>query len=232
MQEIIIQKQQINQRYVNTVNARDLYYKLQIQSKFADWIKNRLIDFEENIDFLTVSKNLENGGRSIEYHISIETAKHIAMIERNEQGKKIRQYFIDFENENTNLSINNLLRKQLALMIIGAEEEKERLEIEVNKKQEIINEYVTIDNNKTYTETAKILHLKPNKFIEKLRLLDYINNKNMPYQRYIDCNYFCIKKTVNKLNGLKHFESYLITPKGFDYFFKKVNTGIFDNIKI
>lgn len=122
---------------------------------------------------------------------------------------------------------------EIAKMLYESEIEKEKLAIENNKKQEIIDEYIKIDNNKTYTETAKVLHLKPRAFVEKLRNLDYISLKNIPYQRYIDCGYFYIKKTINNYGSqTKHFESYLITPRGFDYFLKQKNKGIFDTIKI
>lgn len=82
------------------VNARELWEKLESKQQFADWIKNRLADFEEGVDF-TVHKimNGENKGRfaSNEYTLTLDTAKHLAMLERNENGKKIRQYFIDIE---------------------------------------------------------------------------------------------------------------------------------------
>ena len=44
-------------------------------------------DFTVNQDFTTVSKNLENGGRSIEYYITLDMAKELSMVERNEKGK-------------------------------------------------------------------------------------------------------------------------------------------------
>lgn len=82
------------------VNARELWAKLESKQQFADWIKNRLADFYEGKDF-TVHKimNGENKGRfaANEYTLTLDTAKHLAMLERNENGKKIRQYFIEIE---------------------------------------------------------------------------------------------------------------------------------------
>ena len=84
------------------VNARELWQKLGSKQEFANWIKNRLSDFEEGVDF-TVDKivNGDNKGRfsPTEYTLTLDTAKHLAMLERNENGKKIRQYFIEIERE-------------------------------------------------------------------------------------------------------------------------------------
>lgn len=81
-----------------TVSARDLYTGLEIKSKYADWFKSMsTYGFVENIDYFTVSKNLENGGRVIEHEISVDMAKQICMLQRSERGKLYRQYFIDME---------------------------------------------------------------------------------------------------------------------------------------
>ena len=100
MSELIpLQPQTINGNAVETVNARELHAFLEVRSKFADWIKNRIseYDFTVNQDFTTVSKNLENGGRSIDYYITLDMAKELSMVERNEQGKQARKYFIECE---------------------------------------------------------------------------------------------------------------------------------------
>ena len=91
----------INHETVNAVNARDLWKFLGSKQRFADWIKDRLEGFTEGQDF-TVHKIMKGeGGRfqPTEYIISLDVAKHIAMLERNEQGRKIRQYFIEVEKQ-------------------------------------------------------------------------------------------------------------------------------------
>lgn len=88
-----------NKQGIETVNARELHAFLEVKSKFADWFKNRVSDFGfiENSDFVSASKFLERGGRSIEYHISIDMAKELSMLERNDKGKQARLYFIECE---------------------------------------------------------------------------------------------------------------------------------------
>ncbi len=95
------------------VDARELHEYLEVKSKFADWIRNRISEYEftENQDFISVSKNLENGGRSKEYHLTLEMAKELAMVERTEKGRVARQYFIQVEKQYREIE-TNLLKKQ------------------------------------------------------------------------------------------------------------------------
>jgi len=104
MNELIkVSQSNIGAETVNTVNARELHEFLEVKTKFADWIKERIgkYDFVENRDF-TVLKN-RNGEKGkftpIEYHVSIDMAKELAMVENNEQGKKARQYFIEVDKQ-------------------------------------------------------------------------------------------------------------------------------------
>ena len=94
MNELIkLNETKIGIELVQTVNAKELYEFLEVRSKFADWIKNRIADydFQENQDFITLSKNLENGGRTIEYYITLDMAKELAMVERNDKGREARR---------------------------------------------------------------------------------------------------------------------------------------------
>lgn len=83
------------------VYGTELHAVLGVKSKFADWAKNRLKDCDavENEDFEAFSKNLENGGRMKEYIIKLDTAKEMAMLERNNKGKQVRRYFIQVEKK-------------------------------------------------------------------------------------------------------------------------------------
>lgn len=71
-----------------TVLGRDLHEFLEVKSKYADWFKNMCdYGFTENIDFISFSKNLENGGKIKDHQLTIEMAKKISMLQRNERGK-------------------------------------------------------------------------------------------------------------------------------------------------
>ena len=62
-QLIPLQPQTINGNAVETVSARELHSFLEVRSKFADWIKNRIseYDFTANQDFITLNKKMERG---------------------------------------------------------------------------------------------------------------------------------------------------------------------------
>lgn len=105
------------------VYGMELYSVLGVKSKFADWIKNRLSDCEaaENAEFCSFSKILEKGGRpQTEYLIKLDTAKEMAMLERNDKGKQVRRYFIQIEKKykavQEKLSLEDMMRIQLGML--------------------------------------------------------------------------------------------------------------------
>ncbi|EMR7888146.1 antA/AntB antirepressor family protein [Escherichia coli] len=92
------------------VNARDLHTFLGVGKRFASWITERIAEygFVENQDYILVSPNREIKGRggdrrSKDYHLTLDTAKELAMVERNEKGRQIRRYFIECEKKLRNI---------------------------------------------------------------------------------------------------------------------------------
>lgn len=118
-----IETKTMNNESVRLINARDLHTQLQVGRMFAHWIKDRIdsCNFIENQDFILVIANFGNnpkGGRpSQEYFITIDMAKHLAMLEKNEIGHKARQYFIEVERQYRNLMIRPVLISDLMLQI-------------------------------------------------------------------------------------------------------------------
>lgn len=85
-----------------TVSARELHEGLQITDRFSRWFERMTeYGFQESSDFTSVkSSTLVNNGATRElqdYQISIDMAKQICMLQRTEQGRKYRQYFLDLE---------------------------------------------------------------------------------------------------------------------------------------
>ncbi|ENZ3017712.1 antA/AntB antirepressor family protein [Escherichia coli] len=85
------------------VNARDLHGFLEVGKDFSNWIRARLNEygFVENLDYILFSPNLAKtpGRRRKDYHLTLDTAKELAMVERNEKGRQIRRYFIECEKK-------------------------------------------------------------------------------------------------------------------------------------
>ena len=82
------------------VNGRDLHMKLEVKTSFKDWMP-RMIEygFEEGKDFSAFLSESTGGRPAKDYQLTDDMAKHICMIQRSEIGKKIRQYFIEAENQ-------------------------------------------------------------------------------------------------------------------------------------
>lgn len=117
----------INDEEVNAVNARELWQRLESKRQFGNWIKDRLEGFIEGKDYVSNKnvKNLPCGGRpETEYIISLDVAKHIAMLERNEQGRKIRQYFIEVEKEFRRQTSKTLPAPEVILSTLYTEMER------------------------------------------------------------------------------------------------------------
>lgn len=86
------------------IDARLLHSQLQISTPFHKWIQRRIEEFgfEQNQDYFELRTNLSiiiPGRKPTDYHLTMDMAKELAMLERNEVGKRIRQYFIAVEKE-------------------------------------------------------------------------------------------------------------------------------------
>lgn len=99
---------------VQTVNARELHEYLEVGTKFAMWITERIeqYKFNENEDFVffpDLGKNPNGGRPSKEYYLSLDMAKELAMVERNAKGREVRKYFIRCEQELKALTVDRLV---------------------------------------------------------------------------------------------------------------------------
>ncbi|AKI86728.1 phage antirepressor Ant [Escherichia coli] len=96
----------IDNETILLVNARDLHSFLGVGRMFAHWVKERIAEygFVESQDYILICQNGQTKGRggdrrSKDYHLTLDTAKELAMVERNEKGRQIRRYFIECEKK-------------------------------------------------------------------------------------------------------------------------------------
>ena len=85
-----------------TVSARELYAELEVTDRFSRWFERMTAyGFTENEDFTSVkSSTVVNNGAERElqdYNLSVDMAKHICMVQKNEKAREVRQYLIDLE---------------------------------------------------------------------------------------------------------------------------------------
>ena len=218
-----------------TVSGRELHEFLAVKSKYADWFKNMCAyGFTANTDFSAFSKNLENGGRTIDHQITIEMAKEICMLQRNEKGKQARQYFINLEKAwNTpevvmSRALKMAANKINALSLANSELQAER---ERNKPLVLFAEAVSVSNSAILVgELAKILkgngvEIGQNRLFEELRQMGYLIKRkgtdyNMPTQRSMELELFKIKETaITHADGhVTTSKTAKVTGKGQQYF--------------
>jgi phage anti-repressor protein len=120
------------------VYGTELHEVLKVKSKFADWIKNRLQDCDaiECEDFETFSKILEKGRPSTEYLIRLDTAKEMAMLERNDIGKQVRKYFIEVEKRHKQAAIDRSQLSPQLQQFYALADGQAKMEIEQKRQAE------------------------------------------------------------------------------------------------
>lgn len=80
------------------VSAKELYDFLEVKSNFTTWIVRMFeYGFEEEKDFIPILEKSTGGRPSVDYALTLDCAKEIAMIQRTPQGKQAREYFITCE---------------------------------------------------------------------------------------------------------------------------------------
>lgn len=105
---ININKVLVGLEEVNSINSRELYTELGFVNKtnYSKWIKKSIADYNfiENEDFLLVQMDEQNrngsgGSNKIDYIITVDMAKELAMLSKTAKGREIRKYFIKVEKE-------------------------------------------------------------------------------------------------------------------------------------
>lgn len=93
-------KIEINKNHEPFVSGRTLYEALGVKTKYKDWMP-RMIEygFIEGVDFSSFLSESTGGRPSTDHILTLDMAKEIAMLQRTEKGKEIRQYFIQVEKE-------------------------------------------------------------------------------------------------------------------------------------
>ena len=208
-----------------TVSGRELHEFLEVKSKYADWFKNMIAyGFSENTDYISFSKNLENGGRTKDHQLTIEMAKELCMLQRNEKGKQARQYFINLEKA---WNTPEMIMSRALKMAEGQLKQLKAVNSELTVQNQIMapkadyfDELVDRNLLTNFRETAKQLGIGEKKFISFLMEKKYIyRDKRVKLMPYADKNdgLFEIKECFNDKTKWSGTQT-LVTPKGRETF--------------
>ena len=224
------------------VSARELHEFLGVGTKYADWFPRMCeYGFTEGQDFnlLKNEQVRQEGNRMVsrmvdDAAVSIDMAKEICMLQRNEKGKLARQYFLQLEKDWN--SPEKVMARALQIVdkkIKELEEHKLALEAEAKANAPLVLFAKGVEgssNSILVRDMAKILNqngiqIGGNRLFDWLRQNGYLvkqkgRDKNMPTQRAMELGLFEIKETVvYRTNGTETHRTPLITGKGQTYFY-------------
>lgn len=102
----------VNSKNEQTVDARELWRFLQIETPFTQWFDRMLAyGYEEGVDYrktksfsqksekssTTRFPIVSTGRKTHDYTLTMDMAKELCMLQRNEMGRRARKYFIEVE---------------------------------------------------------------------------------------------------------------------------------------
>ena len=228
-----------------TVLARDLHEFLEVQTPYHKWFPRMCeYGFSENIDYMMMDKNvLRSDGTKMpqiqhDAQLTIEMAKEICMLQRNERGKQARQYFIQLEKDWNSPELVMARTLKMANSRIGSLEERtvhlER-KIEKDKPKVLFADAVSVSGSAILIgDLAKILRqngveMGPNRLFQWLRENGYLikqkgSSYNMPTQKSMELGLFKIKETcVTHSDGHTSINrTPKVTGKGQVYLLNKI----------
>lgn len=240
MTELIrIEPSRIGGETIQTCNARDLHAFLKVKARFNDWIRNRVEDFgfQENQDFITLTRLLVSGGKRKDYYLSLDMAKELAMVERNAKGKEARLYFIDCERiakSKTAVpalpSYPEALRQLADAIDRNGVLESQKLALEHQARENapkvaFAEDVVASGKEVTITVAAKNLGMPPQKFRDWLRKNGFLYaNANHAMQTSIRRGLMVVRfASFNHSDGTAGTSSTPhITGAGLFYFYQRL----------
>lgn len=150
----------IKQENSQLVDANKLYDFMEVDTPFHKWIARRIEEytFTEGTDFWTKMSESNGGRPAKEYHISLDMAKELAMVERNEKGKLARKYFIEVEKRFMNSLLHNPMKlaKPIELNRVGSRVLKGRTIHTINQDEVVF--YKLSDVSVALGEDRKDIH--------------------------------------------------------------------------
>ena len=233
MNEIINVNLNDNQEPV--VSGRQLHEALGVHSNYTTWF-DRMTEygFTENEDYVLLSNFGNQTGRGghnkVDHIIKLDMAKEIAMIQRSDRGKQVRQYFIQIEKD------FNSPEKIMARALLLADKKVHQLEaqIEADRPKVLFADAVSASHSSILVgDLAKLISqngfkIGANRLFAWLRENGYLIKRkgsdwNMPTQKSMELGLFEIKETtITHADGhISISKTVKVTGKGQQYFINK-----------
>lgn len=228
----------LNENHEPVVSGRQLHETLGVKTAYKDWFKRMTeYGFTENQDFNTLKfeQVRTEGKREVrremtDHVLKLDMAKEIAMIQRTDKGKEVRQYFIQVEKD------FNSPEKIMARALLMADKKVHKLEaqIEADRPKVLFADAVSASHTSILVgELAKLISqngykIGANRLFAWMRENGYLIKRkgsdwNMPTQRSMDLKLFEIKET-----NVQHADGHIsvnktpkVTGKGQQYFINK-----------
>nr|DAK56728.1 MAG TPA: KilAC domain protein [Caudoviricetes sp.] len=221
----------LNDNQEPVVSGRQLHEALGVNSRYTTWFdRMKEYGFTEGQDFLPNLGKSTGGRQATDHVIKLDMAKEIAMIQRTERGKQVRQYFIQVEKD------FNSPEKIMARALLMADQKVHKLEaqIEADRPKVLFADAVSASKSSCLIgELAKILKqngidIGQNKLFQWLRAHGYLISRrgeswNQPTQKSMQLGLFELKKTnINHPDGHTTVSTTTkVTGKGQQYFINK-----------
>ena len=220
-----------------TLSARELHKELNIAGRFSRWFEQMSeYGFEENVDYTSVQNCTEvqnNGGIQVrelqDYQITLDMAKEIAILQRNEKGKEIRRKLIELEKawnspEKVMARALDIAHKTIANLQIENEEMK--------PKAIFADAVATSDTSILIGDLAKLIKqngtdIGQKRLFERMRNDGYLikkgTSKNMPTKMAMEKGLFEVKERVisNPDGSTRITRTTKVTGQGQIFFINK-----------
>lgn len=226
----------LNDNHEPIVSARQLHQTLEVKKRFSAWFEQNIKSFVEGYDFTGVPGGTPvkggNGNTQYldDYALTLDTAKHLAMMSKTDKGQEVRAYFIQVEKD------FNSPEKIMARALLMADKKVHKLEaqIEADKPKVLFADAVSASKASILVgDMAKFLkqngyEIGQNRLFALLREKGYLISRkgtsyNMPTQKSMELGLFEIKETA-----IPHSDGHVtinktpkVTGKGQVYFTKK-----------
>lgn len=220
------------------VSARDLHGFLEVKTAYKDWFPRMCeYGFTEGEDFnpLKIERVQNEGERMVtrtvdDAVLTIDMAKELCMIQRNEKGKQARQYFLQIEKD------WNSPEKVMARALQIAGDKLKRLEkkVEADVPKVLFADAVSASKTSILVgELAKLLKqngvdIGQHRLFRWMRENGYLIRRNgtdfnMPTQKSMDLGLFTVKETaITHSDGtVTVSKTTKVTGKGQQYFIQK-----------